>query len=66
MTTTELMAKLAAITSEHGTLDVLISTDRGESSLYSASLVTVKVAEDGEFPEDWNMPPGYKFVHISD
>lgn len=64
MTTTELILALSKITAEHGVLPVMFMGERGESH-YPVDVVTVKVAEEDEFPADWNMPKGYTFVEIT-
>ena len=34
-------------------------------SIVEVTEVDLRVAEEGEFPEDWNMPEGFTFIHLT-
>ena len=56
-----MIAKLQAIIDQHGELDVLIKTEH--DSMMEATSIRVETSE-GEYPDDWNMPVGLKFILI--
>jgi hypothetical protein len=61
-----MITELQKLMDEHGPdTDVLLSgdDDRGPMSVGSVKL---SVAEQDEYPKDWNMPGGFKFVEVSD
>jgi hypothetical protein len=62
MTNKEMIDRLQDLTNRHGELDVFIRTDQ-EGGYFEAGSVRVQTSE-GEFPEDWNMPAGLKFILI--
>ena len=63
MTVNELIEKLEAIRDEHGSTTVMFrSHNNGE--IYEAENLDIRVAEDGEFHDSWNMPEGFTFVEI--
>lgn len=33
-------------------------------SIVQVTEVELNVAEEGEYPEDWNMPEGFTFLHL--
>ena len=61
MTNKEMVAKLQTIIDQHGELDVLIKTEH--DSMMEATSIRVETSE-GEYPDDWNMPAGLKFILI--
>jgi len=60
----ELAQKLKAIYDLHGDIDVHFSGPNYDQAPYSVEKAEVIVAEDGDYPEDYNMPEGYKFVRF--
>lgn len=59
----DLAKKLKQIYDEHGDIDVmLLDPDRYEPHMVSS--VRVSIVEEGEWPDDWNMPEGYTHVSI--
>ena len=62
MSINELIAKLQAIHAEHGDIEVLHYTDMDQ--IVGIGYANVRVTEDGEFPDDWNMPEGFTFVEL--
>jgi hypothetical protein len=64
MTITELIAKLESFKNRHGDLDVLIY-DPNDGTVCDCEPPVVSVAEEGQYPPDWNMPKGFTFVKFS-
>ena len=62
MTINEMIAKLEAIRNEHGNIDVMINET--DDAIRSISFANLRVAEDGEFPDEWDMPEGFTFVEL--
>ena len=61
MKISEVESKLAEFRKGHGDIDVLITTDNGTFPFGS---ISHHVAEDEEYPEDWEMPGGFEFIDI--
>ena len=64
MLASELIAKLAEVIKNAGDVEVLIDDRNGE--LYPVNLANFHVAEEDEFPEDWNMSAGFEFIRLSE
>ena len=61
----ELAEKLKAIYDEHGDVEVLFSGPNHDQNPYEVGRVGIVVVEDeDEYPEDYNMPVGFKFVNL--
>ena len=60
----ELAQKLKAIYDEHGDINVHFAGPNMDQEPYDVGRVGVEVVEDGDYPEDYNMPEGYKFVSL--
>ncbi len=61
----ELAKKLKAIYDEHGDVEVLFSGPNRDQDPYEVGRVGIVVVEDeDEYPEDYNMPVGFKFVNL--
>lgn len=60
----ELAQKLKAIYDVHGNIDVHFAGPNMDQEPYSVNELEVNVVEDGEYPEDYNMPEGYKFLEL--
>jgi hypothetical protein len=60
----ELAQKLKAIYDEHGDIDVHFAGPNGDQEPYSVLELEVIEVEDGDYPEDYNMPAGYKFLEL--
>lgn len=54
-----LIKKLEKIQAKHGNVDVLIQAGNDP---YSFNSVDFKIAEQDEYPADYDMPAGFKFV----
>jgi hypothetical protein len=64
MTITELVKKLQEFHAEHGDLEVLMF-DPSEGTIRDCDEPVVRVAQEDQYPSDWNMPPGFTFVRFS-
>ena len=61
----ELATKLKAIYDEHGDIEVMFSGPNNDQDPYLVCQAGFKeVHDDEEYPEDFDMPPGYKFVSL--
>jgi len=60
----ELAERLKAIYDVHGDIDVHFSGPNMDNEPYSVERTKLTVAEDGAYPDDYNMPAGYKFVSL--
>ena len=61
----ELANQLKAIYDKHGDIDVMFTGPNLDTDTYSIGGATTRVAQKGEFPKDWDMPAGFKFVELS-
>lgn len=61
----KLIQKLKTIHAKHGDIEIHFSGPNGDQEPYSVKQAEVVVAEDGEYPEDYNMPKGYTFVQLT-
>lgn len=59
----DLATRLKEIYDEHGDIEVMFD-DLEKSSVWGITHVSTKVAEKNEYPEDWEMPKGFKFVRL--
>ena len=59
----ELATKLKAIYDEKGDIDVMVLDDHADP--YAVEGVTVTVVEEGQYPEDYDMPAGFTFVDLA-
>jgi len=59
----KMIDKLQKIEKEHGDIDVMYQDGDGES-YWSINSANFREAEEDEFPEDWEMPEGFKFVLV--
>lgn len=55
----ELIEKLSDLDQD---LEVMFQDPNAHGGPFSVQRLSVDIAEDGEYPEDWNMPEGYTFV----
>jgi hypothetical protein len=61
----ELANKLKAIYDQHGDIEVMF-TNPNEDETFAVELAEFKkVQDDGEFPEEYDMPKGFKFVDLT-
>lgn len=61
MNISDLEKVLKELREEHGDLDVMVKTNTGT---YSVDFLFHEVAEEGEYPADWDMPGGFEFIEI--
>jgi hypothetical protein len=61
----ELATKLKAIYDEHGDIEVFFTDPNSDQGPFQVSQVTQCKAEKNEYPKDYNMPAGYKFVELT-
>lgn len=61
----ELANKLKAIYDKHGDIDVMF-TDPNEDETFAVELVRfIEVEDDDQYPEEYEMPAGFKFVELT-
>lgn len=59
-----LIELLERLEEEHGNIEVLLDVeDRGPCEITSARH---NVAQEGDYPEDYNMPAGFEFIGLRD
>jgi len=61
----ELAERLKAIYDEHGDIEVFFRDPNSWQGPFEVGQVTQRTAEEDEYPEDYNMPEGYKFVELT-
>ena len=61
MKISDIERELARLRGKHGDTEVLITTENGT---FPFGTISHHVAEDGEYPEDWEMPGGFEFTDI--
>ena len=59
-----LIKKLEKIMDKNGNVDVMFQDGDGDS-IWCLESVKFHVAEEDEYPEDWGMEAGYKFVLLN-
>ena len=66
MTILELANQLKAIYDKHGDIDVLFTDPNSRDGPFAVCEVNpIEVEDDDDFPEDFNMPKGFKFVELA-
>ena len=61
----ELAEQLKAIYDEHGNIDVMFAGPNRDTNPYEVCKVLFRVAQEDEYPEDFDMPEGYEFVELA-
>lgn len=61
----ELANQLKAIYDGHGDIDVFFTDPNSNQGPFAVGGTEFRVAEEDEYPEDFNMPEGYKFVELT-
>ena len=64
----EMIEHLTAIQNKHGNLDVILQDSERpdfEDHIYEVESCDLKVVEEDEYPEYFNMPEGYECVLIT-
>ncbi len=64
MKISKLIAKLAEQMGKHGDIEVMIYAEAAESPFEACTVFMIEVDEDDVFPDDWNMPTGFKYISI--
>jgi hypothetical protein len=65
MKVSQLITKLEKLKAEHGDLDVMITSKDGDPTAF-VGVGIGEVEDDDDFPKDWNMPKGFKWIDIAD
>ena len=61
----ELAAKLKVIYDKHGDIEVMFAAPNNDTDPYVVGKIMVETVEDDEdYPEEYAMPKGFKFVSI--
>ena len=60
----QLIRNLTEVLAEHGNVDVMFEDRRG--LMLSVNVAKAYTAGDDEFPEGWDMPAGFTFVHLTE
>jgi hypothetical protein len=58
----QLIARLEKLGKQHGNVEVMFSDPNDEGSVYSINFTSREVADEDEYPDDWGMPEGFKFI----
>lgn len=58
-----LIERLQDIANEHGDVEVMFE-EPNTDEIFEANIVKFRVADNEEFPEDWDMPEGFSFIVI--
>jgi hypothetical protein len=58
-----LIKKLENLEQKHGDLDVLLVAHATDVPCELASVI-LQVAEEGDYPKEYDMPAGFKFVQL--
>lgn len=64
MTIDDLIKNLQSFKAAHGNLEVLVQ-DTNDGTVHDCPEPEVRVVDQDEFPDDWNMPAGFTFVQFS-
>lgn len=62
MRVSTLIERLQKLQEKHGDLPVMFETD--DHSAWQVSVVSLHVAEENEYPTDWEMPEGFAFIKL--
>jgi len=60
----EFAQKLKAMYDQHGDIDVLFAGPNNDQEPYTVNEVELVVVEDGDYPEEYNMPEGFTFLQL--
>lgn len=65
VTIDNMIKKLEEIKAEHGGHKIIMFREpNGDNEVFAVTRVDYHVAEENEFPEDWDMPEGFGFVFL--
>ncbi len=64
MTIDEMLVSLTNLKDAHGggDIQVMFKDPNSNGGPFGVSTATIEIAEEDEYPEDWNMPEGFTFV----
>lgn len=65
MKISQVIARLQKIQAERGDVDVMLQDPESSYGPWAVTGVHVEVAEEDQYPEDFQMPEGYTFVEIT-
>ena len=60
----KLIQQLEKIKAKHGDIDVMFQDPNSNCVPFEVSRVSFNVASEDEFPEDFHMPQGFKYVQL--
>lgn len=61
----EIATRLKALYDEHGDIEVMFAGPNNDQDPYGVDRVVFEeVQDDDDYPEDYDMPKGYKFVRL--
>ena len=60
----ELAQKLKAMYDLHGNIDVHFAGPNNDQEPYAVNEVELVVAEEDDYPEDYNIPAGFTFIQL--
>lgn len=62
MRVSTLIERLQKLQEKHGDLTVIFEND--EHIAWQVSIASLHVAEENEYPPDWEMPEGFAFIKL--
>ncbi len=62
MQVSELIERLQTLKEQHGDLEVMFQND--DAVTWEIMVATTQLAREDEFPKEWNMPKGFKFIKL--
>ena len=65
MKISEAIAKLQTIQDKHGDVEVMFNDPESSQGPYGATGLSYEVAEFDQYPEEYDMPEGFKFVEFT-
>jgi hypothetical protein len=58
----QLITRLRTLQEQHGDLEVMFQND--DAVTWDIAVANLHLAERDEFPVEWNMPEGFKFIKL--
>lgn len=60
----KVIAQLNAIKKQHGNIEVMFQSPNSDNGPFAVEKIELEEVEEDEYPEDFNMPAGFKFVSL--
>ena len=64
MKASQMIKQLNSIQAKHGDIEVMFTDPNSSGGPFAVTSVSVEVAEEDQYPEEFDMPEGFTFVDL--